>query len=211
MTAVVANIEQAQGVIVDDRQRGWLSRADQAAREASRLTQQMFDFTRRQLLDTQEVDLNEAVRDIDSLLAQVAGSAVDLRVELAPDPAMAQLDPGQIELALVHLVRNAAAAMPQGGRVTVRVWHYRSWDSSARQRGRGWVEVAVSDEGGGMPPEVAQRAVEPFFSTKQNGKGVGLFVTNNFVERAGGRMQIEAQPGRGTTVRLAFPQAERAL
>ena len=62
-----------------------------------------------------------------------------------------------------------------------------------------------------MPPEVAQRAVEPFFSTKENGKGVGLFVTNSFVERAGGRMQIEAQPGRGTTVRLAFPRVERAL
>ena len=208
MSSVVANIGQAQGAAVDARQREWLEQADHAARRAGRLTQQMLDFTNRQVQDTQAVDLNETVRDLDSLLAQTAGAAVDVRLDLSHEAAVARLDPGQLELALVHIVRNAADAMPQGGKVNVRVWDYRSWDSAAKQRGRGWVEVAVTDEGEGMAPQVAERAVEPLFSTKESGKGIGLYLAQSFVEQAGGRMQIETSPGRGTTVRLAFPRIE---
>lgn len=208
MHSAVANIQQARGASADPLQAGWLQEAEQTVRQAGKLTRQMLAFTEHQALNTQEVDLNEAVRGLDSLLTQVAGPSVEIQPDLSDEPAMAKLDSGQLELALVHLVRNASDAMPEGGTIGLRVWDYRSWGSAEGLSGQGWVELAVADNGEGMPSKTVRQAVEPFFSTRHQGKGIGLSLVQGILDRCGGRMQIETSPGRGTTVRLAFPQVE---
>ena len=110
----------------------------------------------------------------------------------------ARLDVGQLQLALINLVRNASDATLQGGRIIV----------GSRPCISDGVEIHVYDDGAGMSPEIAARAIEPFFTTKAIGKGtgLGLSVVAGFCEQSGGRMVIETAPGEGTTVRLLFPQ-----
>ncbi len=210
MRVVIGNIEQANAA-ADERSREWLGQAHLAARHAGRLTRQMLGFAQHQTQDAREVDLNHAVRELDSLLGQVVGAAISIELDLSTEPEVARLDQGQLDLALVHLVRNAAEAMPQGGKVTLRVWNYRSWEPTQGRQGQGWIELSVRDEGEGMASRIVRQAADPFFTTRKQAKGVGLALVQDFVETAGGRMQIETSPGRGTTVRLAFPRVEEPL
>ena len=112
-----------------------------------------------------------------------------------------RLDVGQLELSLINLVRNASDASSPGKGIVVTT-------ERASVDGRQWVEVAVADEGSGMPAEVAARATEPFFTTKEHGKGTGLGLSMvwGFVQQSGGRFLIESKPDAGTTVRLLFPE-----
>ena len=207
MRVVIGNIEQAHAV-ADERSREWLGQAHLAARHAGRLTRQVLGFAQHQALDAREVDLNHAVRELDSLLAQVVGAAITVELDLSGEAEVARLDQGQLDLALVHLVRNAAEAMPKGGRITLRTWNSRSWEPARGRNGQGWVELSVRDEGEGMASRIVRQAADPFFTTRARAKGIGLALVQDFVETAGGRMQIETSPGRGTTVRLSFPQVE---
>ncbi len=206
MTVVVASIDQAAFQATSESQRLQLARADEAAREAGRLTQQMLSFARRQFLEEQTVDLNGLVSDLDKLVSRMVGDRVRIEFDLAAQPVTAHLDAGQLELALVALVHNGADAMPRGGRIVVATREYRSWDASEGQTGWNWVELTVADEGVGMPTEVAQRATEPFYTTKGQGTGLGLSMVQGFVEQSRGRLRIETGPGQGTTVRLVFPK-----
>jgi signal transduction histidine kinase len=187
------------------RERQRLDRAKWAAQQAGRLTQQMLSFARRQFHDNQLLDLNDLLGDFDGILKQMAGAMVDLRFELAPRLLPVALDAGQLEMALLNLVRNASDAMPEGGRLRIM--------TRARAAGidaPAVAELCVQDEGSGMEPEVERRAVEPFFSTKPKGAGtgLGLSMVNGFVAQSGGRMTISTAVGRGTTVCLTFPLRE---
>ncbi len=206
MTVVVASIDQAATQASTDRQRTQLARADAAARSAGRLTQQMLSFSRRQFLEEQLVDLNAAIRNLDVLIDEMVEDAVSVEFDLAAEPAPALLDVGQLELAVIALVRNAADAMPRGGHITVMTREYRSWDADEGQTGQSAVELSVADKGDGMLPEVAQRATEPFFTTKSSSPGLGLSMVKGFVEQSRGRMRIESRAGQGTTVHLIFPK-----
>ncbi len=206
MTIVVASIDQAAAQASSESQRSQLARADEAARDAGRLTQQMLSFARRQFLEEQTVDLNGLVGDLDKLVSRMVGDRIKVGFDLAAHPIPAHLDAGQLELALVALVHNAADAMPHGGHIAITTREYRSWDASEGQTGRNWVELVVADEGVGMPAEVAQRATEPFYTTKGHGTGLGLSMVQGFVEQSRGRLRIETGAGQGTTVRLMFPK-----
>lgn len=151
-----------------------------------------------------------AVQHLDSLLAKIAGAAVEVRLDLGSEPSAAKLDLAQFDLALVHLVRNAADAMPKGGRLTVRVRDYRSWEPAVGQRSQAWVEVAVSDEGEAWPRKWRGKR-RSRSSPPATGQGVGLALVQSIVEQSRGRMLIETSPGRGTIVRLSFTRIEEPL
>ncbi len=206
MTIVVASIDQAATQASTDRQRTQLARADAAARSAGRLTQQMLSFSRRQFLEEQSVNLNAAIRNLDVLIDEMVEDAVSVEFDLAAEPVLALLDVGQLELAVIAVVRNAADAMPKGGHIIIATREYRSWDADEGQSGQSAVELSVADKGDGMLPEVAQRATEPFFTTKSNSPGLGLSMVKGFVEQSRGRMRIESRAGQGTTVHLIFPK-----
>lgn len=205
LTVVLGSLEQLRRQSLDGRGQGQLDRAQWGVRQAGRLARQVLAASRDEGSGDGIVDLNEAVHSFDAMVGHVAGKGVTLVVEAAPKTLPARLDAGQLELALLNLVRNAADAMPGGGQVFVRTAGHRVDGLGARPT----VEVSVSDTGTGMAPEIVQRATDPFFTTKGGrGTGLGLWLVQRFAHEAGGKVEIETGLGRGTTVRLTLPRAE---
>ncbi len=202
MTIVLASLERAQDEPDAERRARQLDRAGWGARRAARLTDQMLSFARRQFHDNRTLDLNEMLRNFDGILDQMAGFQAKVVLELCDGTLAAQLDAGQLELALLNLVRNAADATPDGGTIVIATRRL-----AADAQGEGPAEISVADQGTGMSAETARRATEPFFTTKERGKGtgLGLSMVNGFAEQSGGRLAIETAPGSGTTMRLLFP------
>ena len=204
MTIVLANLERLAVEPSGERRTKQIERASWGARRASKLTDQMLSFARRQFHDDKLLDVNETLANCDSILDQMAGSTVEVKLDLAPEPLVTSLDASQLEMALLNLVRNAADAVPPGSSIGV----------STRLRPPAGpddvpaIEIAVSDRGSGMDAEVARRATEPFFTTKALGKGtgLGLSMVKGFVEQSRGSFELESEPGVGTTIRLVFPR-----
>ena len=202
MTVIVGNAQRLAATTPQPKDLERLKRIDWAARETGKLTQQMLSFAGRQNLTSETVDLGEILKQSDQLLNQIA--APGRRVEIAPatGPVTARIDVGQLQLALINLLRNASDATDDGGRIVIAT-------RTTVQEGQSTAEISVSDNGSGMTPDIAAKADGPFFTTKAPGKGtgLGLSVVAGFCQQSGGSMVIETAPGEGTTVRLLFPQA----
>ncbi len=170
----------------------------QAAERGSRLTQQLLAFSRRQPMAPRVFDIGQLVTDLLPIIRRLLPDRVAIR--WAPDPAGAWVlaDPHSIEQVLINLATNARDAMPSGGVFSLGV-----------RRGPDSVDVVATDTGTGMTEEVALRAVEPFFTTKDVGfgAGLGLAISLGTVQQAGGTLTIESRLGHGTTVRVTLPSA----
>jgi PAS domain S-box-containing protein len=203
MTVVIGSAHLVLARIGEDRIRTQLERIEWAARQAGRLTQQMLSFARRQFHDPQPADLNAIVSDTDSLLAQIVGENIALTFDLAPAPVPVVVDAGQLEMALINLARNAADAMPDGGTVTISTRTHAASDAHREE-----VSLSLADSGIGMSPDILRMAREPFFTTKDRGKGsgLGLSMVAGFVEQSGGHLEIDSTPGEGTRVTLMLPR-----
>lgn len=209
MTVVLGSVERAVARAGDDNQKRHLAHADWAAKRAGQLAGELLTLAGRQNNEDKLLDLREAVRDCSEVLKRIIPANVEVRLDLPPAPTLVRLDPSQLGLVLSNLVRNAAEAMPDGGQVGVSLRASSAPDPASALEGHGTVELVVADTGIGMAPEVAERATELFFTTKPPGKGtgLGLFLALEFVDRSAGKLVIESKVGRGTTVRLVFPQA----
>ena len=201
MTIVVGSSQQALARAVDPRQRSQLDRIEDAARHAGRLTQQMLSFARRQFHDPQPADINVLLSGMDELVRHVAGGEVEVTMNLSPVPLPVRVDAGQLELALVNLVRNASDAMPQGGKLTLSTAALEVYGEAPR------MTMTIADTGEGMTADVLRQATDPFFTTKGSGKGtgLGLSMVAGFVEQSGGTMQIDSTPGAGARITLLLP------
>ena len=161
------------------------------------LVKNLTDFARKGIEDPIAMDLNETVRREVELLAHTTLQKVRLDMDL--EPALPRLvgDPSAIGGCLMNLAVNAVDAMPQGGTLTFRT----------RSLAKEWVQLEVSDTGHGMPPEVAEKAMDPFFTTKPVGKGTGLGLSMVYgtMRAHGGSVQLRSEPGKGTTILLRFP------
>jgi len=204
LTVIMGSLERAAVHAADDNQRRYLERADWGAKRAGQLANELLSLARRRVNEERTLDLNQVLRDFEDTLAQ----DVQVSLDLAPAPVLVRLDPSQLELVLLNLVRNAADAMPGGGQVSIATRVLSASEASSALNGREAVELVVADTGQGMPPEIIERATELFFTTKAAGKGtgLGLFLALEFVDRSGGRLTIDSEVGRGTRMRLAFPQ-----
>jgi signal transduction histidine kinase len=185
-----------------------LSRSTDAAERASALTRHLLAFSRRHRPEPRPVDLNGLLRDHRDRATSLLGEGIDLDLDLAGDLWIACIDPVQTELILQILLRNAAEAMPAGGRVTVQTCNHGGEGVAADGAAGRHVALTVADTGAGMPPEVLARALEPFFTTREPGRGTGLAILNALVKRQNGAVALRSSPGEGTTVRLTFPAAE---
>ena len=211
LTIVLGSLEQMRRQPLDERGQQQLERAQWGARQAGRLSRQALSSARHDSDDEPLVDLNEAVGAFvrtmgRGAMGQCAGDGIRLVVETAPGPLPTRLDLGQLELALLNLVRNAADAMPGGDPVVLRTARHRTvglGDGST-------IEVSVSDTGTGMAPETVQRATAAFFTTKGRGRGtgLGLWMVQRFAQESGGKVEIETALSRGTTVRIILPRSE---
>ncbi len=185
-----------------DAARAALERAQRAAMRAGKLTQQLLTFARKQRLEPKAVNINTLVVEFSEMLVRTLGDKVDLRLDLRPGLPLCHLDPTHLEMALLNVLINARDAMPDGGQVTVGTAIVRGEERIP------YVDLCVVDKGIGMPPEVLQRATEPFFTTKGPGTGLGLAMVHGFVQQSQGRLEIDSKPGEGTTVRMIFPVAD---
>jgi signal transduction histidine kinase len=165
------------------------------------------------LPDPEQVGVNEAIASMEDLLRSALGPSVTLELALAPGVWSTLCDPGQLENAVLNLATNARDAMPDGGRLVVRIDNVRLGRALALPGGGAvgpgdYVALGFTDTGLGMPPEVVERLFEPFFTTKPPGKGTGLGLpmVRDFVEQFGGHLAVQSEPGQGTTIRLYLPR-----
>ncbi len=211
LTAIIGNLElltpRTGGDPVAARHVG---AAQRAAESGARLTEQLLAFSRRQHLQPRAVDLNAAVADLREMLTRTIGPAITVRLVLSPDLWLALIDPTQIEIAILNLAINARDAMPSGGELTFETRNLPAGQGApAELAGQDCVGLSVRDTGTGMPEDVLHSAVEPFFTTKEPGKGSGLGLSQVYgtVRQSNGAMEIESRVGAGTAVHLFLPRA----
>jgi PAS domain S-box-containing protein len=185
-------------------------RAQRAAMRAGKLTQQLLTFARKQRLEPRRLNINSLVVEFSEMLVRTLGNKVDLRLDLRPGLPACQLDPTHLEMALLNVLINARDAMPEGGEVSVGTALVRDEDRVRKHDlpPGPYLTLCVIDKGIGMPPEVLRRATEPFFTTKGPGTGLGLAMVHGFVQQSHGKLEIESEPGKGTTVKMIFPVAD---
>ncbi|MBL0940499.1 MAG: PAS domain S-box protein [Gemmatimonadaceae bacterium] len=202
LAAIRNAVELAKDVLPDaDAARVDLDVALSTTDRASRLTRQLLAFSRQQPRAVEQVDLAALVRDMAGLLRTSMPSAVQLNIHASADrPAWVLADRSQLEQVVLNLALNARDAMPHGGSLDIQV----QCDDLRLQ-----VALIVTDTGTGIDEVTKQRIFEPFFSTKPMGagSGLGLSVVYGVVTQAGGTIRVESEPGRGTTMRVAFPLA----
>lgn len=183
-----------------------------ASSRGADLIQRLLSVARKQTLRPRPVKLSRLIEELVILLRRTIGPQIAIETDIGPETWPASVDPGQLEGALLNLALNARDAMPQGGTLSILVKNRA--DGSARLRALGlagrFVEIAVRDTGMGMEPEVRERALDPFYTTKKFGlgSGLGLSTVAGFAEQSGGGLEIVSASGAGTTVSIYLPPAE---
>ena len=174
----------------------------------------MLAFARRQILEPRNLSLNQTVHDVLNLLDKVIGKDIEIQTALAEDLSAVRADPTQIEQVLMNLCINSRDAMPKGGRITIETRNALFSEEDCRramglQPGR-FAELRVSDTGTGMDAATRERIFEPFFTTKGTGKGTGLGLATVYgiVKQHNGFIQVESEPGQGSTFRIFLPVNE---
>jgi PAS domain S-box-containing protein len=182
------------------------------ARRAAALTQRLLAFSRRQPLDPKPVAANGLVSGLADLLQRTLGEAIAIETVNGAGLWTVEVDPNELEAALVNLAVNARDAMPQGGRLTIETTNAHIDEAYAASHlevepGQ-YVAISVSDTGVGMDARTLSQVFEPFFTTKPVGKGTGLGLSQvyGFVKQSGGHVKIYSELGQGTTVKLYLPR-----
>ncbi len=213
LTPIVSALDMVhrdQGV---DRELRVLIEDAQKAAEGSRvLISRLLSFARRQHLAPRSVDMVALLRDMHGLVSRTIGTHIDVRLDLPAALPPVRVDPNQFELAVLNLAVNARDAMPGGGvlEIDARVCDTSGAPLGLAGRVGGFVRVRVRDDGEGMAPETLRRAIEPFYSTKDVGRGtgLGLSMVHGLAAQSGGALTLDSAPGEGTTATLWLPVSE---
>jgi PAS domain S-box-containing protein len=196
---------------VSDRVKENLKEVHDAGQRAAELTRQLLAFSRKQVIEPRILDLGDLLRDMEKMLRRLIGEDIALTTCLAGNLGRVRADPGQIEQIVMNLVVNARDAMPSGGTLLLETANREIDDDFVRDNAgalRGaYVMVAVTDTGTGIPHELQAKVFEPFFTTKGEGKGTGLGLATVYgiVKQNGGYVQLQSDPGRGTSLRIFLP------
>ncbi len=212
LAIIAGNLELLDEVIDDSSARQYIATSQHAVDLGAELTHQLLAFARKQPLRPEVLDLSRMLRESLSLLRTSVGESVDLEVIADGGLWLTEVDKTQLEAAVLNLVINARDAMPDGGKLTIEVGNARlDRDYAERhdevQPGQ-YVCIAITDTGRGMSAATITQALEPFFSTKDVGKGTGLGLPMafGFIKQSGGHLKIYSEVDRGTTVKLYLPR-----
>ncbi len=215
LSAVLGNLELMRKDALSEKAAQHVASAIRAAERGAKLTQQLLAFSRKQHLQLQPVDVNALLARMQDMLASTMGAIIRISVAPVEDAWPALVDANQLELAILNLAINARDAMPVGGTLVILTRNIAANDAGAAaswpadlERGD-YVCISLVDSGTGIPPDVLARVFEPFYTTKEVGKGSGLGLSQvyGFAKQAGGTVRIESEPGKGTSVHLYLPRA----
>jgi PAS domain S-box-containing protein len=178
----------------------------ETAARATELTNHLLAFGRRQAIQPRVLDLSARLDAFVEMIGRTFGSRIRIELDLQASDARAEVDPTQLETALLNAAVNARDAMPDGGTLKLSTF-------DCKLDGRSAVCIGIEDSGEGIAPEVMGRVFEPFFTTKEVGKGTGLGLSQilGFAEQAGGRADIESHVGKGTTLRITLPRTTKSV
>ncbi|MDG9885704.1 hybrid sensor histidine kinase/response regulator [Pseudomonas putida CSV86] len=209
LTGIITSLElirKQAGTQASPKLQIYAEAALNSATSAAALTHRLLAFARQQPLDTRPVDINEHVRSLEELLIRTIGERIVLTLELTNQPAIALVDPVQLESAVLNLAINARDALPQGGHIWISTYAAYSRGNPKMQDGA-YVSLSVRDDGIGIDHSVIDKVFEPFFTTKPLGQGTGLGLSTiyGFARQSGGDAHIRSVIGRGTEVTLLLP------
>jgi PAS domain S-box-containing protein len=208
------------GFALEDLEEGSSIRADleqaqSAADRAAGLTHQLLAFSRRQVLQPVDVDLNAVARDLMPMLKTAVSENIELEVEPGADLGTVHVDVRQVEQVLLNLCVNARDAMPEGGRIRIRTKNVDLGGAFCRRqpwaRPGSYVLLSVEDTGEGMEPSLRERIFEPFFTTKGEGAGtgLGLAMVHGVVQQHQALLDVASAPGKGSTFTIYWPRVDR--
>lgn len=214
LQVVTGNLELLQRRLDgNDKLRRAVDNAMAGAERAAMLTQRLLAFSRRQPLAPERADPNHLVGQTTELLSRTLGATIELETIQAAGAWPIEIDVYQMENVLLNLAVNARDAMPDGGKLTIEVanthidalYAAQEEDISPGQ----YVLICLSDTGHGMDADTLRRAIEPFFTTKEVGRGtgLGLSMVYGFIKQSGGHLRVYSEPGQGTTVKLYLPRS----
>ncbi|WP_210528191.1 PAS domain-containing hybrid sensor histidine kinase/response regulator [Rubellimicrobium arenae] len=211
LTPIVAGLDIIRRKLPDERSQRLISGALQSSERAATLVQRLLAFAGRQMLQPSAISPSGLLEGLRDLIDRSLGPSVELRLEVPPDLPPIMVDPSQLEVSLLNLSANARDAMPTGGRVTLTAELVDTDDDPVPGLPPGlYVSIAMADNGVGMDTATANRAVEPFFSTKPAGQGtgLGLSMVHGFAAQSGGAFKLLTEKGRGTAAVLFLPVAQ---
>lgn len=210
LTVVILNLDRVRRM---GKLEGQVARSVDLALEGAMhcrdMVRQLLSFARQQPLTPRAFSLNHLIHDLTDLLNRTLGERVEIKKELGRDLWLVSADPTQVEASIVNLVVNARDAMPSGGAVTITTTNHHLKPNECNSLPEGpYILLQVRDTGTGMPKDVLARALEPFFTTKEAGRGtgLGLSTTYGFIRQSGGDLLIDSEVGKGTTVRIFLPR-----
>jgi PAS domain S-box-containing protein len=210
LTVILGGADMAERIAGDNpKLKRILGNMRHAVKRGENLTRQLLSFSRRQALKPQVIDLRDQLGTVTDMLSRSLRGDIELVTDVPPDLLPAEIDPSELELALLNVGLNARDAMPHGGRLRIAARNV-----SPRERPAGLdidlVAVSISDTGIGIPESIRERVIEPFFTTKGAGKGSGLGLSQayGFASQSGGTMTIDSAEGKGTTVTFYLPMAK---
>jgi len=197
----------------NEKLRNYAQEAMGASERGAELVRRLLAFARKQRLEPRALNLNERLPEIVQMLGRTIGESIKIQICADADLWDALADPNQVDDAIVNLSINARDAMPSGGVLTIETSNVFLDDAYAQDHielnSGEYVMLAVTDTGTGMSPDLAARALEPFFTTKPAGMGTGLGLSQvyGFVKQSGGHVSIYSELGHGTTVKLYLPRS----
>ncbi len=216
LTPVFGNLQLLAKRLTNDEDARLVENAIRSVRRGATLTAQLLAFSRKQCLTPSALDLNGVIAGMHDMLSRTTGGLVRVEVDLGADLWPALAEPTQLEIMLLNLTNNAVDAMGASGGVlkisTANVGASHP-DAPKRLSPGDYVRLSVADTGCGMTAETKAKAIEPFFSTKEPGRGTGLGLSQVYgvITQLGGSVEIDSAPGEGTTVRIYLAKAAQAV
>jgi signal transduction histidine kinase len=218
LTIIIGNLETADRALRNwndgarDRLARLIASASTGAQRAAALTQRLLAFARRQPLDPRPINVNQLLAGLSEFFRRTLGETIDVEIVGSAGIWQVEVDPGQMEAAILNIVVNAKDAMQGEGKLTIETSNAFVDESYSQQNADiavgQYVQISITDTGPGMPKEVQDKAFDPFFTTKEPGQGTGLGLSQvyGFVRQSGGHVKIYSELGEGTTIRIYLPR-----
>ena len=216
LAVVLGNIELSLEATNAEDMREYLQTALSASQRGANLTRRLLAYSRKQPLTPTSVSPASMMADLEGFLRQSLSETVELEIVSAAGSWSCKADESELQTVLVNLAINAQDAMEKQGKLTIEVFNARIDEDYAQEHEEvvpgQYVCFAVSDNGKGMPPDVAALAFDPFFTTKDRGQGtgLGLSMAYGFAKQSGGHLKIYSELGQGTTIKLYLPRSTRS-